>query len=455
MNRTTTRLTAVLGTVGVAAALLAPLDAQAWRHTRQVWLPQDLPFEWFVGPGDEETLPEGYTIEALERSYDAWRDAECADLGSTYGGRLEVETGFQFDRIRTHTFNDPRDELEAGVLGATLTRPGIGAGQVAFVFEGQTYHRAEDSDIVYSKTVAWTTDEAITAGNCANEYSMISVATHEIGHSFGLGHSCEKDEICVEPALREATMYWSIGPCQTHASVIGTDDIEALTLLYGPSTTFKCSNELDPTSRDTIAVGNVPFELKCSLVTEYGAEIDNVTWYWGDGTVDDGAAMDQAHAYDKAGNYTVRACIEGQNDVCGDWDFCFRREGYVRACDVPAPEFRVTHKEGRTYQFLNETDLSVYGCINEVQWDVFEGSTLVTSISAWEPVFTFPGDGEYRVVLNVGGPAGAGAADSTFAVRNRGSSTGSCSTLPAGGALPAGALGLGLLGLLGLRRRRG
>src|SRR5690606_7335212 len=174
----------------------------------------------------------------------------------------------------------------------------------------------------------------------------------------------------------------------------------------GPSTTFKCSNELDPTSSDTIAVGNVPFELKCSLVTEYGDEIDDVTWYWGDGTVDEGGTFDQAHTYDRAGNFTMRACIEGTNDACGDWDFCFRREGYVRACDVPTPEFKVEHKEGRTYQFLNETDLSVYGCIFEVEWDIFDGDEVIATIPAWEPSYTFPTDGDYRVVPNVAGPAG-------------------------------------------------
>ena len=121
-------------------------------------------------------------------------------------------------------------------------------------------------------------------------------------------------------------------------------------------------------------------------------------------------------------------------------------------CGVPEAAFTYEHVDGLQYKLLNETDVSVYGCIFEIQWDIFapDGS-LEASVAAWEPLYTFQDEGEYRVVLNVGGPAGTGAAELMVDVQNyRGEGYG-CST----GGLGAGAFGLLALPLvLGFRRRR-
>jgi len=450
MNRPTTRTLAILGALGATFALAHSTNAYAFKLTGFIWAPDDLPKQWWIGASDEPSVPEGYSETAVKNGYEAWKAASCADVPTEYMGRRDDDPGFQNDGINVHTFGDPHDDLAPGVLGLTQSIP---TNRIVSTYEGQQLKALHDTDVVYSGTVQWTTDDAIKSGNCADQYSLQAVSTHETGHSLGLDHSCESNDPCTDPALQEATMFWSTPPCDAHQSTISSDDIEALTVLYGPYTTFKCSNEVNPDDPNTRAVGNVPFTLRCSLDTKYGDQITGVTWYWGDGAVSDNAGFDESHDYSTPGNFTVRACIQGTNDTCGDWDYCFKRESYVQACDVPAPSFDVQHVDGRTYQFMNNTDISVYGCVSNVEWDVFDSSgTQIDTIPAWEPQYTFDSDGDYHVVLNVGGPAGTGAADLTFTARNyRGEGRAACDT----GTTPMSAAGLLLLlGLIGLGRRR-
>lgn len=433
--------------VCLALGVLTPGSALAWNHFGQVWTPDRFPFEYTVSDYNETSIPTGYTVEAVQDAYAAWGTVECADLPVEFTGTSPQNIGASNDGVNRHTFDDPADWMAPGVLGRTSLLPPAGFGTPVFVRYGRNYYKLQDTDIVYNNDVDWATDDQIDAQNCNGETSLRSVATHEIGHSFGLAHSCEQTDVCTNPDYLDATMYWAVGPCDYHQRDLGTDDIESINALYGPYVTFACSHELQPGASDTIAVGNVPFTLRCA-VTSNPSTLTGATWYFGDGGTE--TTIDAAHTYEEAGNYSVRVCFDGHNDVCGDYQYCARREGYVRACDVPKVDFTAEHVDGRTWRFLNETDLSVYGCIFDVQWDIFSGNDLIDSISAWEPEYTFEENGDYRVVLNVGGPAGEAAAEASFTVTNsRGSGYGACDTGgPGGGAL------LALLALIGLRRRR-
>lgn len=59
--------------------------------------------------------------------------------------------------------------------------------------------------------------------DCQNRYDLQNVATHEAGHFFGLGEDMTE---------RRATMFLSIGQCETHKRELSPTDVGAVVTLY-------------------------------------------------------------------------------------------------------------------------------------------------------------------------------------------------------------------------------
>jgi hypothetical protein len=432
------------------------------------WVPQtDFPFKFWVAPRAdcEETVvndrpdPENYCQELAQAGHDAWRDqAGCAGLSNQYQGE-SINCGFTTDYENHISFNDPGadcdittrdddDTTDPGVLAVTLPVPNN--SEQLFVFEGVVYKHIIDADIVVENDVLFASPEDCAQGGS----DILGVMTHEIGHSYGMGHSCEENDPCQDPDLQDATMYWTAPPAGdcTRSDDLNTDDIQGITALYGPSASFTCDHELS----ESLATGVVPFDLSCSIVSDYRDEIDDVTWAWGDGP-EVSKDLDATHTYTTSGNFTVAVEVHGNRDSCGEegWTNTFRKVGFVRACTAPVPEFSIDHVDGLVYQMLNESDVSVYGCYTDIQWQVFQGANTTgkeltdLAYQGWEPKITFPDEGTYTVVLNLGGPGGNSAAKITFDVKDyRGQGYAACDSSA------SGASALAFVGLAGLLLRR-
>lgn len=465
-----------------AAALFAPSTALAWKHidpSPYLWHPDDLPVEYCM-PLEyecEETIGDDtYCWTMMKQAHQAWEiGAPCASLGGGVISECEAmpcpsanqepnedgdctNMGFTLsDPRNTVGFNDPNRELEAGVLGANLTH----RGAQAFQLFGTMYRWVGNSDIVFNDNVGFASHEDVTEGRCQGRTNIRAVAVHEVGHLYGMGHSCDQYESCTDPDLRGAVMFWTSPSCETLVD-IQKDDIEGINALYGPSATFQCNNQPDASQ----LTGVVDFALDCHVDAddEFLAEIVEARWTWGDGEITEGIQVN--HVYDTPGNYTIELRVTGQRDTCqseenteGLWESSFRRVGFVTACDIPDVAFTYEHVDGLTYGMINQTDVSVYGCINDIEWQVYEGDgvggKMITELTkkAWEPRITFPDEGTYTVVVNVGGPAGTGAAMIVVNAKDRAGQGRGCSHTGVAGLGGAGALFLSL-GLVGLRRRR-
>src|SRR5690606_3065256 len=148
------------------------------------------------------------------------------------------------------------------------------------------------------------------SGACNNRTNMRAVATHEVGHLYGMGHSCDEFEPCNDPELRGAVMYWTSAPCETLVD-LQKDDITGINTLYGPSAGFACSHQV---SAD-LAVGVVPFEMKCVVDSPgFINEIVDAHWSFGDGKTAEGTSV--TNLYEEPGNYTVELRVTGERDTC-------------------------------------------------------------------------------------------------------------------------------------------
>ncbi len=438
----------------LTALLMSATPAHAWTLAGWAWDSNEFPVEWYLSDYVTPELGADYEEEVSQLGASIWAEqAPCAGTSDQYMGIREGhwESGpSASDLVNTVYFDDPSAVNGETALGVTYTSFGGAyfpieepSGDISYIFE------AYDSDIVFSEWAEWASTEDIAAGNCNSEFSIEGVATHEFGHFWGMGHSCEQEDVeaglCTELAWYDATMFWTGGACDLTQANLADDDIQGITALYGPYASF---------STDSETSGGVPLEVCFDLQTKTGDyEGLEVEWSFGDGATS--TEFTPCHSYETQGQFTVFVSITGTDESCGSYSFDQREPAFVTVCEPPhagdgfTGTFTYEYVEGTTYQMVNQADLSVYGCIDQVAWDVFKDGQKVQSISAWAPKIDFGEKGSYEVVLNLGGPGGIAADSLTIDVGTDG--VGGCS------AVPGAAAGLfGLLAGLGaaVRRRR-
>jgi PKD repeat protein len=209
----------------------------------------------------------------------------------------------------------------------------------------------------------------------------------------------------------------------------------------------------------TARSGAAPLEVGFEISSD--AEVSGAHWQFGDGEEGD-AFPTAAHTYERSGQFSVSAVMQLVDPVCGEVSYTQTEVAYVTACTAPIPEegadgyFQIEPVSGLTWQTVNHTDVSTYGCVDTINWEVYKGGevnadNLIQSVGAWSPAIAFPGAGTYTVLMNVGGPGGIKASALTVDVVDLGSQEALCSGAPGAVSLVAAAAGL----VAGLRRRRG
>lgn len=453
--------------------------ALAWKHTGFAWAPENdcsaldeegnaldpadgrLRRCWEMDDDHEDSLPEGYELEVIQASWDNWEGAaQCAAIANQYMGTSDMGERSTSDGVTGIYWEDPSDEIAVGVLGVTYS---VGDG-TSVTWNNQRYLHLADTDIVFNDNVDFGTTADIDAGICASETSIEAVATHEIGHSWGLDHSCEENESNCSELYTSATMNWSSGACDTHQVDPNSDDVTSITNIYGPTVSISGAH-VGTTDR----TGPVPWEVSFTAAVGGDASVTVVSQHWIFGDGEESDEINPTHTYMSVGQFSVTASVVIESDVCDPQTVNSTALGYVVACNPPAFEegadgfFEMQPLEGLQWETINHTDVSTYGCVDTIVWEVYKGSTEADisdankvdfngtdvaggdSIGAWAPKITFPEAGDYVVVMNVGGPAGMEAG--FLAVTAEDGSKGGCSTAPgAAGSLIAGLAGLALVG---------
>ncbi len=169
-----------------------------------------------LNPAGSDDVPFAQVEAAIASSFQAWENIPDCNIAFTRGENRS-ETGGQNDGIyqiywrEDSTIDDGLDI--SGALAVTRIFTFVGGGR-----DGEI---ADVSLTFNGKTIAWATD-----GN-ASRVDIAEVATHEIGHSFGLDHA----------PVGASTMFPRTGTGSLRNRTLSTDDQIAASVLY-PSSTF-------------------------------------------------------------------------------------------------------------------------------------------------------------------------------------------------------------------------
>jgi hypothetical protein len=106
----------------------------------------------------------------LQKAFATWEAVPTASIGFQFGG-VTSATPFEDDGLSVFGFEDQPD-MER-VLGATTFLVDVLTGEIV------------ESDVFFNTAFAWSVADA----GEASRFDLRSVATHEIGHFIGLGHS--------------------------------------------------------------------------------------------------------------------------------------------------------------------------------------------------------------------------------------------------------------------------
>ena len=192
------------------------------------WASGNMLVDFFVKNRAVADISVDQTVGVLRASYETWESLESSTIAFNFGGITEAEPFVMFDFINTLGFSEVGDpEFEdAGVLGITT-----------WVFDTRNGEIVE-SDIIFNSEIPWS----VAPSGQSGRFDLQSVATHEIGHFLGLGHSAtgvmETRNFRRKLLDGSAVMYpFAFPPGSVIGRSVTSDELVGASVLY-PSSAF-------------------------------------------------------------------------------------------------------------------------------------------------------------------------------------------------------------------------
>ncbi|MFI9760824.1 matrixin family metalloprotease [Streptomyces sp. NPDC051963] len=181
-------------------------------------------YNWYIGDGG---MPAGLSrTDAKWAIYDAIDNITDSYNNCGYSDQVGAKTNFLSETSREASINsssgcgdnDGISVWDAGDLKDS---------HVAYTCSWHWVYPGAANDLREADVRFNTHDKDFTnvvRSNCSNKFDLRSVATHEAGHVFGLGH--------VGSGHENLTMYTNSFKCQTTARTLGKGDVLGLRSLY-------------------------------------------------------------------------------------------------------------------------------------------------------------------------------------------------------------------------------
>lgn len=169
---------------------------------------------------------------AIQASRDIWSGVPNSTFRYQNGG-LTSSAGFQQDDLNVISFGDPLRQIDKPInCSGVLAIGGYFRSQteVRFMHE-QNFFRIVEGDLVFAD--GWEECPFFSVPS-----NIAEIATHELGHVLGLGHSDNPDAIM-----------FAIARLNGRGAFLHPDDVAGLLFLYPDATIPQCSYAISPQKR--------------------------------------------------------------------------------------------------------------------------------------------------------------------------------------------------------------